>query len=406
MSFHTLTISDGDWAFGTSLGFFNLFTDVSNAETTVAAQDNVNLRVEGNVFLNAGDQTLDFASSEGVWEIGGGIFFSGSQTLTVQTGTLHILNGADFNFAAGTIDDSSATGTFINDGSISVGASPGAGVIDGDTSWGDTASFEVELGGLTPGIHDGYDVLTVTGEFDAAGTINVVEFGDFDVTAGDVFDVVQAGTMTGEFSDFTGLDVGHGVVLDVTQTAAGVTLIGAAVTQQGTAGDDTLTGSSGTDVFSGGSGGDFILGGGGTDLMHGGAGDDVFVTPDTGFGRIDGGDGFDTVRFDSPGQSFDLTGLRGDQVNAIEKIDLTGNGNNVLTLNTSTVRAATRGANAETGTDHTLIVDGDSGDTVDAGAGWTNTGTETVDGQSYSVYESDDSDANLYVNAAVAVNAA
>ncbi len=185
-----------------------------------------------------------------------------------------------------------------------------------------------------------------------------------------------------------------------------MTLTGEAVTHQGAADGDTLTGGSGDDVFSGGGGGDFILGGGGADLMHGGSGDDVFVAPDTGFGRIDGGDGFDTVRFEGDGQGFDLTGLRGDQLNAIEAIDIGGFGDNTLVLDADIAFSATRGQNALTGTDHTLIIDGDAGDTVEAGAGWSNTGSVTIGGDGYSVYESAANGAQIYVEDDIAVNAA
>ncbi len=64
------------------------------------------------------------------------------------------------------------------------------------------------------------------------------------------------------------------------------------------------------------------------------------------------------------------------------------------------------GTNALTGTEHGLIIDGDAGDAVEAGAGWSNTGTVTIGGDGYSVYENDSNGAQLYVNEDVAVNAA
>ena len=351
------------------------------------------------------DATLSFTNATDIFTNTNLMEFSNDSTLTVETGTL--LNAVGATISGGLFDAIDATlGTFQNDGTVNFGSSPGAFTVLGDLQNGHSASMLVELGGLEGGVSDGFDQLTVTGEFSAGGIIDVVEFGGFDVSAGDSFAVVQTGSITGSFDDITGLDVGGGVVLDATQSASGVTLTGRAVTHQGTAADDTLTGTSGDDVFVGGDGGDFVLGGGGADLMHGGAGDDVFVAADTGFGRIDGGGGVDTVRLDGAGQSFDLGGLRGDQLNAIETFDLTGTGDNTLTLDADMVFSATRGANELTGTENSLVIDGDAGDAVDAGAGWSNTGTVTIGGDGYSVYESADNGSQLFVNDDVTMTAA
>ncbi|MDD9906152.1 MAG: hypothetical protein OXT06_21485 [Rhodospirillaceae bacterium] len=107
---------------------------------------------------------------------------------------------------------------------------------------------------------------------------------------------------------------------------------------------------------------------------------------------------------DRAGQSFDLGGLRGDQINAIEGFDLSGSGDNTLTLDADMVLAATRGANALTGGDNSLLIDGDAGDAVDAGAGWSNTGSVTIGGEGYSVFESADNGAQLFVDTNVAVS--
>ena len=407
----TLSVADdtvalaGVWEFvGSNTGGTLAVHQVANGATVLNGAVTT-LTNEGFLSINS-DQTLEFTNSTDIPSNAAFINLSNS-TLTVDTGTVH-------NLAAGTISGGIGAsqiatvngGVFQNDGTLNFGASPGAFTVDGNLSNGDTASMLIDLGGLVPGVHDGFDQLTVTGVFGAGGTINVVEFGGFEVSAGDSFAVVETGSISGSFDDIVGLDVGGGVVLDATQSASGVSLTGMAVTHQGTAADDTLTGGSGDDVFVGGGGGDFIISGGGADLMHGGDGDDVFVAADTGFGRIDGGDGFDTVRFDGAGQSFDLGGLRGDQINAVEAFDLTGTGDNTLTLDADMVFSATRGTNAETGAGHSLIIDGDAGDAVDAGEGWSNTGTVTIGGDGYSVFESANNGAQIFVDDDVAVNLA
>ena len=136
--------------------------------------------------------------------------------------------------------------------------------------------------------------------------------------------------------------------------------------------------------------------------MHGGDGDDVIVAPDTGFGRIDGGNGMDTVRFDSGG--FDLTGLRGDQFSGIEQLDLTAAGNSTLTLDSGFVLAATGGVNPLSGATDSLVIDGDSGDALSLQGGLSNTGTVTIGGNGYSVFESSDNTAQLFVDSDISVS--
>lgn len=363
--------------------------------------------ITGGANLNSGfmtfnaDNTLIFSGGADKLSNSGTIDVNGNSTLTVDTGTLENLAAGTINvFGTGTIATSSG-GVFSDSGTTTFGLSPGSLTIAGDMLRGDTAFMQIELGGLTPGI-GGFDQFTVTGELNAGGTIDVVEFGGFEVSVGDSFAAINAGTLTNSFREFSGLDVGGGVVLDATQSANGVILTGRAVTHQGTASDDTLTGGAGDDVIVGGGGADFIVSGGGADLMHGGDGDDIFIASNTGFGRLDGEGGFDTVRFD--GGSFDLTVLRGDQLSGIERFDITGTGDNTLTLGTEIALAATSGTNALTNVTDSLLIDGNAGDVVNAQGAWTNTGTVTIGGNGYSVFESSTNDAQVFVDTDVTVN--
>jgi hypothetical protein len=176
------------------------------------------------------------------------------------------------------------------------------------------------------------------------------------------------------------------------QTANGVTLTGRAVTHRGGAGDDTLVGKPDNNVLAGEAGDDTIIGDGGQDLMFGGDGDDLFVLgTDTGFGHLDGGGGSDLVELGGSGISFDLTAVRGDQVNGIETVDITGSGDNVLVLDERILFAAT-------GDDHRLIVRGDAGDTATAAGSWTQLDDTIIDGESYSVFASNANGATLLVD--------
>jgi hypothetical protein len=383
----------GNWEFDGNDSIANYFIDGA----TVLETDISTLTNTGTIDINA-DQTLLFANNTDILQNTGLIDINGPTTLTVDTGTLHIDSGGTIEIGTGGTVTTINGGVFQNDGTLLSGGSPGTFTVDGDFGFGATAAYDFELGGVEPGVHVGHDQLTVTGEFDLGGAADVVEFGGFDVSVGDSFDVVNAGTLTGSFHEINGLDVGGGVVLDVVQTDGSITLDARAVTHQGDDGDNVLTGTSGVDVFSAGAGDDTIIGGGGADLMQGGDGDDVFVAPDTSFGRLDGGGGTDVLEFTGADQSFDLTGLRGDQLSGIEAIDFGGSGDNTLMLNDFIVLAAAGDVNNLTGTAESLLIDGDAGDEVDTGAGWSNTGSVTIGGAGYSVYESDENGSQLVIN--------
>jgi hypothetical protein len=134
---------------------------------------------------------------------------------------------------------------------------------------------------------------------------------------------------------------------------------------------DVLVGTGGADVLVGGQGDDEILGGGGNDVLYGGSGDDVLDIPDgNAFFRIDGGTGYDTLRLSGNGVSLDLRPLSDVVVTGIEAIDITGTGDNGLSLETRNLRALSP-------TSNTLIVIGNDGDSLVAdlqGAGFVNEG--------------------------------
>ena len=169
------------------------------------------------------------------------------------------------------------------------------------------------------------------------------------------------------------------------------------VTSLGSATFNTLNGTAGINVMNGAGGPDILVGNGGADVLLGGQGNDIIAVSDLTFKRIVGGSssavgggivgnpsggGFsvgDTLRLDGNGLSLNLTTLRDNRILGIEIIDITGSGNNTLTLNQREVLNISDETN-------TLLVKRNSGDTVNIGTGWTQAADETINSVVYNVY--------------------
>jgi hypothetical protein len=155
----------------------------------------------------------------------------------------------------------------------------------------------------------------------------------------------------------------------------------------GTSDADTLTGTAAAENFVGGQGDDTLVDGGGADAFQGGEGDDTIAVTSLDFFRAGGGNGTDTLRLDGAGLALDLTTLADNRTRSIEQIDITGTGDNSLTLSVLDVLNISDDSNE-------LLVAGDAGDMANIGAGWTQAasggsngdGTSTIAGQTYQIY--------------------
>jgi Ca2+-binding RTX toxin-like protein len=145
----------------------------------------------------------------------------------------------------------------------------------------DLAAVAAGTGGFV--IH-GQDAIDFSGRsVSAAGDIN-----------GDGFDDLIIGAAGGDGPGNTRDSAGDSYVL------FGSGAIGGSidhVTHLGTAADDILTGNAVANDMVGGLGNDVLIGNGGTDVLRGGAGNDTLVIADTGFLRVTGGEGVDTLAF-------------------------------------------------------------------------------------------------------------
>ena len=236
-----------------------------------------------------------------------------------------------------------------------------------------------------------------------------------------------------------GLNAGRSYVIFGSTTGA---FVQTAVDQLGTSGNDTLTGSGVAETLVGGAGDDTLRGNGGADVLYGGAGDDGLVLNASNISalsagvtggqlaRVDGGSGLDTFTLDGAGIALDLTAIANQgastpgsssRIESIERIDLTGSGNNTLTLglpdvldmagmnsfnNASgwadgTYDLAAGGANGINPEQrHQLVIDGNAGDVVNSSGWGVSVGTVTNSGITYDVYNQG-SFAQLLIDTAV-----
>jgi len=148
-------------------------------------------------------------------------------------------------------------------------------------------------------------------------------------------------------------------------------------TLNGNDGDDLLRGGNGNDTLNGGDGNDIIIGGNGVDFLYGGAGDDE-LDYDNFDAVINGGIGLDTLYIAGSGITLDITHNNSSKITGVEKIDLTGTGNNALILDYNDMLALSN-------TGDVLYVTGNGGDTVTL-TGEIFMGSQTVDGIIYNTY--------------------
>lgn len=173
-------------------------------------------------FTNAG--TLEILT--------GRVNFQANYTLNfIQTAGTTILNGGDlatlgnpYNVQGG---DLAGIGTVFGDvnnsgGRVTPGLSAGVLTIDGDCTQGADATLAIEIGGSNQGTD--HDLLDITGTTALAGTLEVTLIDGFVPNSGDLFEIVTAGTVAGEFDSVVFTNPPDNLELSVTYAADSVTL--------------------------------------------------------------------------------------------------------------------------------------------------------------------------------------
>ena len=179
-----------------------------------------------------------------------------------------------------------------------------------------------------------------------------------------------------------------------------------AVDLPGSDGNDNLNGTGSDEVLHGGLGDDTLDGAGGNDVLKGAAGDDILVYDSADVLKIDGGTGLDTLLFNGSGESLDLTNISNLRYEGIEKLDLTGTGNNTLSLNIHDVLDLPDKSNVflNDNTKQILIL-GNAGDTVNStGQGWVAGTNVSIDGNIVTPYTHNDIAAQILIDTDITQN--
>jgi methionine-rich copper-binding protein CopC len=288
-----------------------------------------------------------------------------------NSGACYVIFGKASGFAA-SMDLSSLDGTngFRLDG-VSVNDEVGnsvksAGDVNGDgyddlivgAKYADPNGIDSGAAYVIYGKATGFTAAMSLGSIDGSNGFRIDGAAQYDHTG---FSVSSAGDVNGDgfYDVIVGAPWGH------TQAGASYVVFGGnsgSVNFYGTSGADTLNGTSASENFVAGTGDDILLGGGGADVFYGGAGNDVIVIPDLAFRRIDGGSGVDTLQVSGSNINFNLANFH-NRIFGIETIDITGSGNNNLTLGALDVRNLSD-------TSNTLKIIGNAGDTLHFGTGW------------------------------------
>ena len=139
---------------------------------------------------------------------------------------------------------------------------------------------------------------------------------------------------------------------------------------------DSMTGSSADDVFATGRGADTIITGGGLDTIYSGLDDDIITIDDFNFKVLDAGHGIDTLMV-SKAIDVTLTGLfSANKIQNIEKIDTNNGLTNIISIGYANVVSMTSNTNS-------LIIDGDSNDSIQINSEFTKDTSYSGDNDKY-----------------------
>ena len=279
-----------------------------------------------------------------------------------------------------------ASGTPFSDLQVFMTLAPNGDLIVADDGTDTIYRVDTETGDVSTFLSES-DIEAITGEADLEGGISFDVDGNFYLAEEDGDDIfIWSGydEDTGTIDAATGTDYISASGLE-TATARDVDLEGgiafAPDTTSTVVGNDSLFGGAGDDVLLGGAGDDYLDGGTDSDVLRGGTGDDQLVF-DSADAVIDGGADFDALIFDAADEDLDFSDFD-DIVTNIEQIDITGSGDNAITIDYGNVKDVTDA-------DNELTIVGNAGDTVNLEGDWQVAGHSESGGDSYTTYVQND----------------
>src|SRR5262249_18619808 len=187
-----------------SIAFASGITDVFGDVNNNTGNASLGVSISGNAAVNFWD---DVTNTSGLFKVNSGstATFYGTFSGNGISG-----NASDIHFEA----------------DISPGFSPASVTIAGNVSFGAAAKLNIELGGIHPSPAE-FDQLHVGGNLSLDGTLAVSLINGFSPTAGNTFDILDWGSLTGSFSALQFVALAGGYTWDSSQLyTSGVLIVG------------------------------------------------------------------------------------------------------------------------------------------------------------------------------------
>jgi hypothetical protein len=176
-----------------------VYSGLSGTTSLASLVSGSGLTVSGGV-LNLGTSAADISSFSGRPLTLAGGKLGGGGTLNMIGTTLDVLAGGTLGGNRSIVGDVNNLG-----GTVAAGASDGILTINGNYVQGATGTLLVQLSGTTPGTQ--YDQLVVSGNAALDGVLRVDFLNNFVPPNGQTFNIVQAGAVTGRFSNAVSFNI-------------------------------------------------------------------------------------------------------------------------------------------------------------------------------------------------------